>query len=111
MNVIKDTTEETHYRRRVIYVADRQPEPYEGYTHKGKLWQPECIVAKWDHNQPMREVTVSGPILKQNGQPSQNRGRRTYRGPGHEWYRAESDAMPEWVSALLADSPHTTQEG
>jgi hypothetical protein len=107
MNITEDSSSEVHYHTRRVHFEGAPAEPYVGFIHKGKLWVPDTASARWDHEQPIQKITVSGPILKKDGTPSQNRGKREYLTPADPmWARAAAEGgwyaqAPAWLLELF----------
>lgn len=101
---------EIHEHRLGISFEGAAPELYGGYTHKGKKWLPDFAFAKWQHGQPITEISLRGYILKQDGTPSQNRGDITYLTPGHpNAGKGFRPTAPQWLLDLFADAPYTKE--
>jgi hypothetical protein len=110
LKIIENRLVETHEHRRGIGFEGAEPEPYDGYTHKGKMWLPDFAFAQWVHGKPIEEISLRGSILKQDGTPSQHRGDITYQTVDYRWFSSRSRLAPQWLLDLFADSPHTSPE-
>lgn len=106
--VLNDSTEETHYYVRHIELENAAPVliAHRTYSHGGKEFLPDSAQARWSHGDAIREIIVSGYVLKKDRTTGQQRTDVRYLTPAHgDWqsnsrWRIDPDA-PAWLLDLF----------
>lgn len=97
---VNNRSETTHYRS--ITITDHEPIECGGWSNKGKRFIPKRVVCAWKDGKKPYKVSVSGPVIKKNGEE----GLATHR---EYWSIAKGRGVsdvetPQWVQDLFPEA-------
>lgn len=106
--MIEDRTSEIRYYTRRVEFEGIEPILLERrYSHGGKRYLPDEAQCRWNHGSEVREIDVSGAVLKKDGTPGAFRTDVKYITPSHDrWGRGSIhyNEAPTWLLELLGIS-------
>lgn len=103
--VADDSTTEIRYYIRNIELQDVAPILLErNYSHGGKEFLPDSASARWNHGDPIKDISVGGYVLKRDRTTGQQRTTIDYVTPASiGWNTKWNTNAPEWLLELFAD--------
>ena len=111
MKITRTTDRTEHNHSRTFDLEDMEPQVVDsGSSHKGKKYIPRQVWAKWEHGKPIREIRVTGPVLKMDGTEGMQQVRLEYLTPANPSKYSYRSQAPEWLLALFDDAPHQRPE-